>query len=153
MKSIKKYLIAGIVFLILFILSFCCMKIFSNLADKTKYDYKVVTVTVARGYAGYGTKSSKVYVKYNEKEYRLYSPQSSWKYVPGTQIQAYMCDGKMSADIDHIKDQSIYGRLSTYSFVAVIIFFIATLVCALSVIIDYNKLKKNSKNDNYGFLR
>lgn len=129
------------------------MKIFSCLADKMENDYKVVTVTVTKDYAGYGIKSSKVYVKYNEKEYRLYSSQSSWKYVPGTQLQAYLCDGKMSADIDHIKDQSIYGRLSTYSFVAVIIFFIATLVCALSAIIDYNKLKKNSKNDNYGFPR
>lgn len=151
MKSIKKYLIVGSVFLILFIISFCCMKIFSNLADKTEYDYKAVTVTVARGYAGYGTKSSKVYVKYNGEEYRLYSPQSSWKYVPGTQVKAYLCNGKMSADITHIKDQSIYGRLSTYSFVAAIIFFFATLVCMLSAIIDYNKSNKTAKNDNFGF--
>lgn len=78
-----------------------------------EYSYEEVTAIVAecRESSYKGHTKTEVTVIYNDQKYDLINVKSNYPpYIKGFVTQAYFCDGKMYANVDGVKSNSIWGK-------------------------------------------
>lgn len=78
-----------------------------------EYSYEEVTAIVAecRESSYKGHTETEVTVIYNDQKYDLINVKSNYPpYIKGFVTQAYFCDGKMYANVDGVKSNSIWGK-------------------------------------------
>lgn len=96
---------------LLFLIGCIAVRVYSE--TSVEYSYEEVTAIVAecRESSYKGHTKTEVTVIYNDQKYDLINVKSNYPpYIKGFVTQAYFCDGKMYANVDGVKSNSIWGK-------------------------------------------
>ena len=150
MSDTKKAIIVQLIVIVVFVISFVGTNHFDDKAKNQDYDYQTVKCKVTDGRITYGKYSStKIYVEYKGKEYRLQSPGDGYKYLIGMDLDGYLYNGKIYADSDDIsfdsKDGEIAGVFIVIRFITGILVIIWPILMLVSIIQNRKSDKQKAK--------
>ena len=109
----SKKKLAIILTLVFVIILGACIFIW-GMARNTLPEYKTVKAEIVSGEETFGPHTDndvEVIVKYNGKEQELKNVSDMWIYNVGQEIDVYLCDGKLYANMDGAKLTTIYSKI------------------------------------------